>query len=461
MLTVVAAASAILAGCQSGHPAATTTATTSAQGTFDCPYLSGAQTTAPLHLCYSPQQFRIAYGIQPLVARGVDGRGQTVVLPELYPKPGTVATSNVRQDLAFFDRRFGLPDVRLQVITRLADGALPYRASNEEAGDAEMVHAIAPDATIRVVLLPSYSGNLYATVTTEAEALRLAPLLGGVVSISAGLGEHCYTPAEVAVLNAALQVDQDQHVTVIAASGDNGAASAQCPGSAPTSAPVKGVNFPASDPLVLAVGGTQLHASHTTGVYLGETAWNDPIPAPVPPGLGLLPVASNGGFSTLFPRPAYQAGIPGTTTSRGVPDVAASASMNSGMAGALVVDGRQTLGVADGTSAAAPFWAGIIALADQYAGHHLGFVNPAIYRIGRNPKYKKAFHDITSGDNTVRYPQGTVAGYRAIPGWDPVTGWGSPNAQVLVPLLRSLSDTSRAGYGPSRRTTAAASVAYP
>ncbi len=105
------------------------------------------------------------------------------------------------------------------------------------------------------------------------------------------------------------------------------------------------------------------------------------------------------------------------------------------MATALVADGRQALGVADGTSAAAPFWAGIIALADQYAAHRLGFVNPAIYRIGRNPAYNKAFHDVTSGDNTVHYPQGTVAGYRAIPGWDPVTGWGSPNAQVLVPLL--------------------------
>ena len=436
MLTVsAAAASAILAGCQPGHPAAAIPAATSAQGTFDCPYLSGAQTNARPQLCYSPQQFRIAYGIQALIARGVDGRGQTVVLPEFYPKTGTAATSDVRQDLAFFDRRFGLPDARLQVITRLAGGASPYWASNEEAGDAEMVHAIAPGATIRVVLLPSYSGNLYATVTAAAQALRLAPALGGVVSISAGLGEHCYTSAEVALLNSALQADQDQHVTVIAASGDNGAASAQCPGSAPASAPVKGVNLPASDPLVLAVGGTQLHASHTTGAYLGETAWNDPIPAPVPPGVGLLPVASNGGFSTLFPRPAYQAGIPGITASRGVPDVAASASRTSGMATALVADGRQALGVADGTSAAAPFWAGIIALADQYAAHRLGFVNPAIYRIGRNPAYNKAFHDITSGDNTVHYPQGTVAGYRAIPGWDPVTGWGSPNAQVLVPLL--------------------------
>ncbi len=162
MLMVVAfAASATLVGCQAGHPAATTPATTSAQGNFDCPYLSGTPTNVNLHLCYSPQQFRIAYGIQPLVARGVDGRGQTVVLPELYPNTGTAATSDVRQDLAFFDQRFGLPDVRLQIITRLAGGALPYQGSNEEAGDVEMVHAIAPDATIRVVYLDTTWGNDY------------------------------------------------------------------------------------------------------------------------------------------------------------------------------------------------------------------------------------------------------------------------------------------------------------
>jgi subtilase family serine protease len=90
---------------------------------------------------------------------------------------------------------------------------------------------------------------------------------------------------------------------------------------------------------------------------------------------------------------------------------------------------------ADGTSAASPFWAGIVALADQDAGHALGFINPAIYRIGRSPAYSRAFHDITTGSNTVTFPAGTVTGYRAGPGWDPVTGWGTPDAQVLVPLL--------------------------
>jgi subtilase family serine protease len=78
----------------------------------------------------------------------------------------------------------------------------------------------------------------------------------------------------------------------------------------------------------------------------------------------------------------------------------------------------------------------VIALADQYAGRALGLVNPAIYRIGRSPAYHQAFHDITTGTNTVEYPPlAPITGYHAAPGWDPATGWGSPDAQVLVPLL--------------------------
>jgi subtilase family serine protease len=95
-----------------------------------------------------------------------------------------------------------------------------------------------------------------------------------------------------------------------------------------------------------------------------------------------------------------------------------------------------------GTSASAPLWAAVITLADQYAKRRLGFVNPAIYRIAGGPHYHEAFHDITTGKaSTAEFPHGTIAGYRAAQGWDPVTGWGSPNAAVLVPLLAA--NTSR------------------
>jgi len=109
---------------------------------------------------------------------------------------------------------------------------------------------------------------------------------------------------------------------------------------------------------------------------------------------------------------------------------------NTGMTLAATDGGQNYILVgASGTSAAAPLWAAVIALADQYAGRHLGFVNPAIYRIARSSLYNQAFHAVTTGTNTEVFSGQTFAGYQAGPGWNPVTGWGSPNAQVLVPLL--------------------------
>ena len=146
--------------------------------------------------------------------------------------------------------------------------------------------------------------------------------------------------------------------------------------------------------------------------------------------------ASGGGFSHLFTRPAYQDGVPGiSAAARGVPDVAADGSPSGGMALAITGAGRSIFTGASGTSAAAPLWAGLIALADQYARRDLGFVNAAIYQIGRSAAYHRAFHDITTGTNTVEFAGKTIMGYRAVPGWDPVTGWGSPDARALVPLL--------------------------
>ena len=142
--------------------------------------------------------------------------------------------------------------------------------------------------------------------------------------------------------------------------------------------------------------------------------------------------ASGGGYSSLFPRPTYQDGVARAGATRGVPDVAANADSATAMA-LEYSDGE--LRPATGTSASTPLWAGVIALADQQAGQHLGFVNPAIYAIARGPAYHRAFHDVVTGDNSVLWPTGVFIGYNAGPGWDPVTGWGSPDAQYLVPLL--------------------------
>jgi len=418
----VAAVTGPVAGAStaaSGAGNATATARGAAGPVYDC--LTLASPT-----CYSPRQFRTAYGIQPLTGRGITGRGETVVMPEFAATPGEAGVTDVRQDIARYDSVFGLPAARLRVITTLAPGASPFQAPGEYAGDVEIVHAIAPQAAIRVILIPA-DVSLALGVRDFSAALRMAPSLGSVVSITQGvLNESCLTSAQAATLHSALQFDSERHVTVAVAAGDFGAEGQPCTA---TPTPARAVVFPASDPLALAVGGTSLDASHRTGTYIGETVWNRPGSGV--PGV----VASGGGFSRDFARPAYQAAVPGIGARRGVPDVASDADPDTGIAFVEAGGGQFGIFPAGGTSAGAPVWAGIVAMADQYAGRHLGFINPAIYQIGRSAQYHRAFHAVTKGNNTVLVGSVTVKGFDAVPAWDPVTGWGSPNAQVLIPLL--------------------------
>jgi subtilase family serine protease len=392
-----------------------------------------------LTTCYTPHQLQVAYGVTPLLDHGTNGAGETVVLPELAEPQFPLHVSDIRQDLAEFDRLFNLPVANLRAVTSLAPSASPWLANGEEVLDTEMVHAIAPDAAIVEVLVNAASlDNAASAVAASVAALQLGTSLGAIISISAAGqtgSEHCDSHAEVTALHAALQVAASRHVTVVAASGDIGAVGEPCQvvkgliGG--TFSPVKDVNLPASDPLVLAAGGSTLTASHSTGEYVSESAWGLPFGQP-----GSQFQASGGGLGHVFSRPGYQDGVLGIGAYRAEPDVAADASPHTGMAVITSTrGGRYTISAGGGTSASAPLWAGLVALADQYAGHSLGFVNSAIYRIGRSSLYRKAFHDVTAGDNTVRFPPKTITGYRASSGWDPVTGWGSPNAAVLVPLL--------------------------
>ena len=454
----------LVAGCTggSGHPApATPRATASAlSAASDC--------FLPPAACYTPSQFRVAYGIQPLLDSGIDGRGETITDLEtavsvnappgstiIQAGPTSTATTHVtvvgppgqppaitdiRQDLARFDSLFRLPAARIQVVNSLAHSTSPWLAasggqvgSGGEVGDLEELHMIAPGATLRVVLLPlSAQGSAKGATASMLAGLRLAVSGTDVVSISWDLGEHFFTKAQAAEMNSILLGAAAHHVTVVASSGDTGPFSdMQAFASTPTApgTPVKEVSLPASDPFVLAVGGTTLTANPATGAYISETAWNTSASFSQPGS------ASGGGFSHMYARPAYQDGVPGIGAMRGVPDVAGDADAAYG-APIVFAGSTPWISPASGTEAAAPLWAGLIALADQYAHHDLGFVNPAIYRIARSSSYHKAFHDITTGNNimTMPYPIGTV-GYKAAPGWDPATGWGSPDAQVLVPLL--------------------------
>ena len=398
--------------------------------------------------CYTPRQLEVAYGVQPLLQHGIDGRGETVVLPELAEsRLAPPLVTDLRQDLAAFDHLFHLPAPRLRFVSTFAGPKDPWLAYGEEVLDAEVVHTIAPRAALTILLVKTTSlDSADQAVAASVAALRRGASEGGIISLSpAGQigGEHCVNHAQVTQLNVALQTDADQHVTVVAATGDSGAAGEPCAlidalsgGMSSSFTPRKEVILVASDPLVLSAGGTTLDASHTTGAWIRETTWGLPDGTP---GTGFQ--ASGGGFSHLFHRPSYQNGVHGIGSMRGLPDVAADANPNPD-SGLPVVTGTAgggyTISEHGGTSASAPIWAGIIALADQFAGRHLGFVNPAIYRIAHSPRYPQAFHDITTGNaNTAKFPHRTIAGYRAAPGWDPVTGLGSPNAQALVPLLGS------------------------
>ena len=393
-------------------PPTVTTVATGAAPTVAAP--SGAALTCQYgDPCLSPQQFRVAYGIQRLLDSGIDGRGETVTVVSPVARPNQLPT-DVRRDLESFDRTFRLPAARIEVVTSLGGSASPWQADGEEVGDFEILHAVAPAATLRVVLIPASWEQSPAKATADMVAvLRLAVSHTDVASISWGLGEHYFTKAQVEELHSILLAAEADHVTVVGSSGDGGV----FPTPRGWGGQRKEVSLPSGDPLVLGVGGTALTANPKTGAYISEAAWPN----------------SGGGFSHLYARPAYQDGIPGISKTRGVPDVAGDASAVGTMALDFIEYGAASLQSYSGTSGSAPLWGGLVALADQYAHHDLGFVNPAIYSIARSSSYHKALHDITSGGS----------GYPATAGWDPVTGWGTPNAPVLVPLLARLTSRPR------------------
>jgi hypothetical protein len=190
------------------------------------------------------------------------------------------------------------------------------------------------------------------------------------------------------------------------------------------------IPFPSDSPNITVVGGTVLTMNGTGASYASETVWNERTVNPHGGNWG-----SSGGISTFYPIPSYQQGISmvanqGSTTMRNVPDVALTAT------NVYVVYGNGTNGTLGGTSCAAPLWAGFTALVNQQAAvaglAPVGFLNPALYTIGKSADYTTAFHDTTTGDNT--WP-GSPNQFPAVPGYDLCTGWGTPNGTNLINLL--------------------------
>jgi subtilase family serine protease len=202
-------------------------------------------------------------------------------------------------------------------------------------------------------------------------------------------------------------------------------------------------SWPDSDPLVTGVGGTQLHLDAAGDDVSRATVWNDTYNAAtnefIVGNSGPNPLAGGGGKSVIFRRPSYQNGVRKIVGgSRGVPDISMSAAC-SGAVDMYQSFSGQPAGwyPTCGTSEATPLFAGIVALAAQVAGHPLGVINPALYRL--LAEHAPGIVDVVSGNNTVSFRQGgglrTVRGFPALPGYDLTSGVGTVNASLFVPEL--------------------------
>jgi kumamolisin len=344
------------------------------------------------------------YNVGPLHDAGFTGKGSTVVV---------FAFDGFDQaDLDTFSSMFNLPAFTPEVV-----GGIPSNRSGEATMDLEVAHALAPDA--KKVLV-----NARPTVEGDGAFQKIAEMMedadrrypGAVWSFSIGWGcDKLITAADLVPVRAALSKAQANGTTAFDASGD--LAGLECKGGDEWSSPPHddnvGLDAVASIPEMTNVGGTTL-STDDSGGWLAEQAWFD---APLSQGTA-------GGVSSLYARPAWQGAMtfsPGTKQ-RLTPDISAVADPFTGL---KIVFGQQTL-VGGGTSQAAPLWAGIAAVMNQYlnekGGRNLGHLNPLLYRVAEGSRLP-AFRDVILGGNAVAY---------AGPGYDLVTGLGTPDVDNLV-----------------------------
>lgn len=421
--------------------------------------------------CFTPQSMTAGYNFGPLYAAGWNGKGKTVAIIDAFGSP------TIADDLHTFDVGFGLqpmcgetgvtctsdmptfsilhiqgsPSPTLQPPNNGTGQENHFGWAGEVSLDVEWAHATAPGANIILVTTPTAETLGVQGFPQMMNAVQYIAdhHLADVISMSLSAGEGSFMNGSAALLNLrkALFAAQANGITVLAATGDNGSANIiKEPVKKPALIPYPSIGWPASDPLVTAVGGTY-HCTDPTNNTSPVTDSSDPPVQcqshPGQPEVGWI--AGGGGYSILFSRPAYQnnlpagstfvgssVGAPGPNTNmRGVPDVAYQASGRTAPLIYLSPFGWFTVG---GTSCSTPQWAALVAIADQISGTDLGFINPALYKIGSDPaRYAADFFDVTQGNNGLLAP--LIPGYFASTGWDAVTGLGTPNAAKLAPDL--------------------------
>ena len=337
------------------------------------------------------------YNIKPLREAGLDGTGQTILLPEIDDLPNL-------NDLEKFASKFGLPPFGpILTVKRDPNWGTPEKPQGETVLDLEIVHSVAPAAKLVVYLSAPDFGH-----GDRAFDQLVTDHLGSVISESLGSCEPD-TPSGARNNYASIQ---DRAVALgmshFVASGDNGAYTCGVDQDPATS-------FPSTLPTVTAVGGTTVFESQQ-GIYFKEYAWGSPLDQS----------GGGGGASIFYSTPAYQ-DKERQAAARGfrqVPDVSADADPSTGFH--IVFEGKD--GEAGGTSAATPLWAGTVALINQDLKRkglrEVGFANAALYWMGENNAKlnPRPFHDVTAGNNL---------GYDAAPGWDFATGWGSMDAAAM------------------------------
>ncbi len=368
--------------------------TAQALGTLKFSELAAAQQT---DAGYTPAQIDTAYGIDPLLARGVDGTGQTIALIEL--------DSFDPQDIAAFDEANNLPDPDVTV-TYVGGTQFRLTSQGETTMDLEWAHALAPGAKIHIYYIRGEQANSSGWKSVGA-AVNSA-VADGATSISLSFGT-CNPTSGYQATSSALAAAANRGVSVFVSSGDSG----DLAGPVRECGRQPAVGYPASDPSVVSVGGTSLLLNPDNTPYQ-QFAWS----------------LSGGGKAKPIFRPSWQVTPnlkPGKY--RYVPDVSFLANPSTGVA--IYVDGDwQTAG---GTSLGAPAWAAIWSLVEDDASAHgktLGAAPSLLYKIGNSASYSQAFTDITSGSN---------GAYGAEKGWDAVTGWGTPLVSGLDTALRSIS----------------------
>jgi subtilase family serine protease len=293
-----------------------------------------------------------------------------------------------------------------------------------------MAHTMAPGAKILLVETPvaETEGVTGFPQMMMAENHVINNHLGDVITQSFGATEETFPSfGALSDLRFAFKNAAAHNVTVLASSGDDGVSGAELDGV--HLYPFRVNSWPSADPLVTSLGGTQLHLSDSGNRFAPDNVWNDQA-------LFGSPAAGGGGLSEFFSKPVFQQSVENVVgTHRGTPDISMSAAVNGA---ALVFLGFP--GVAPGyylfggTSEASPLFSGVVADADQAAGHDLGQLGPALYKLGAS--HAPGVVDVTAGNNTVSFQKDattvTVPGFDAVRGYDLASGLGTADGAALV-----------------------------